>query len=96
MSENVIGAIEGKATFEKVYVRPAEESDHVHVEGHYMESTTTYSAPPYQTYIGGVRLGDLDFEGEFTLLPEDEIDGWVWVVSTGDELHILKEEPEDG
>ena len=92
MTEDVIGAIQGTATFEKVIIRPGDD-DRVHIEGDYMDSTTTYSAPPYQTYIGGVRIGDV--EGQFTLLPNDEIEGWVWVEAKEDELHITMEEPED-
>lgn len=94
MSEdNVIGSIEGRATFDRVVIRPSSDGDRIYVAGHYMNDTTTYSAPEYSVKVGGVVLGQLD--GEFELLPSDEIDGWVWVEATKDELLITAEKPQE-
>ncbi|AGM10945.1 hypothetical protein M193_gp100 [Halorubrum tailed phage 7] len=87
----MIGTIEGTATFKHVSVY--REGDMVRVLGTYVDDDTTlYEAPPDSVHVGGLKM-TVGNEEAVTFVPTD--DEWVWVTSTGEELHITQEEPED-
>lgn len=90
MSDDVIGSIEGTATFQKVKVRQY-DGDRIEVAGKYHGDETTYSAPPDSVFIGGMNVSQLS--DKLVLEPRD--DDYLWVEATEDELRITKDKPND-
>lgn len=80
--------ITGTATFQSVDIRPG-DGGLIEVSGYYHGDVTTYEAPPDAVYIGGLPVTDVG--GLLTLEPT-EGENYLWVESTGDELHITKTE----
>lgn len=87
---DVIGTIEGTATFDKVEVEPRDD-DSLEVTGHYGESVTVYEVRRGHLFIEGFQT---DVSGDVTLLPDDD-SGWVWVEATEEDLHITSEERDE-
>lgn len=92
MTDDVIGSIEGTATFETVDIHTDPEG-HYRVQGSYHGDKTTYQVPKDCLYIGGFSA-NLFSEGSLTLQPTDD-EGWVWVEATEDALYITEEEREE-
>lgn len=91
MSDDIIGSIEGTATFEIVEILK-EKSGKARVVGTYHGSTTTYETDLHRVHIGGMPLNYLDHS--LALEPPGD-ENYLWVEATKDELRITEERPSD-
>lgn len=89
--DEIIGTIEGVATFNWVEIDTDKHQSVVRVHGYYEGSTTTYEADRER-----VRVGRITIQMAFDSMKLEPTEGdYLYVEATEDELRITEDEPKD-
>lgn len=90
-----IGTIEGKMTFERVVIESAETGFIIRGQYDGETNSTVLEVPPDHLHIGGLSVFGLD--GDLVLEPEEPgtPEKWVWAISTGEDLYLEVEKPNE-
>ena len=94
MSDDIIGTIEGTATYESVRITRQPDSDRLQVAGEYdgNPEATIYGVEPGHLFVGGLQFNMEN--GSMTVTIEPPTDNeFVWVEASETELRITKENP---